>query len=87
MIVSLSLLTKTTEMNEVVGQRPKSLKRPHSRLEHASRTRVSGAIQVELCDNLRECNNSSSIEIVSHRKVVELQFALHKEARGRLHLR
>ena len=63
-----------TEMIEVVGQRLKSLKRPHSRLEHALRTRVSGAIQVGLSGNLRECNNSSSIEIVSHRKVVELQY-------------
>ena len=37
-----------------------------------------------LSGSLRECNNSSSIEIVSHRKVVELQYALHKETRGRL---
>ena len=37
-----------------------------------------------LSGNLGECSNSSSIEIVSHRKVVELQYALHKETRGRL---
>ena len=52
MIVSLPLLTKTTEMIEGGGQRPKSLKRPHSRLEHASRTGASGAIQVGLSGNL-----------------------------------
>ena len=71
-------------MTEVVGQHPKSLKRPHSRLEHASHTGVSGAFQVGLSGNLGECNNSSSIEVVAHRKVLELQYALHKEARGRL---
>ena len=37
-----------------------------------------------LSGNLGECNNSSSIKIVSHRKVVELHYALHKETLGRL---
>ena len=57
------------------GSRPmsESLKRPHSSsLAHTLRTGVSGATQVRLLGNLRECNNSS-IEIVPHRKVVELQ--------------
>ena len=40
---------------------------------------VSGAIQVGLSGNLEECNNSSSIEILSHGKVVDLQYALHKK--------
>ena len=76
---------KDEEMIEVVDQRPKSLKgRIPCRLEHASRTGVSGVIQVGLSGNLGECNNSSSIKIVSHRKVVELQYALHKDTRGRL---
>ena len=76
---------KMMEMIEVVGQCPKSLKGciPR-RLEHALHTGVSGAIQVGLSGNLGECNNSSSIEIVSHKKVVELQYALHKETHGRL---
>ena len=65
---------KDEEMIEVVGQRPKSLKgRIPRQLEHTSLTGVPGAIQVGLSGNLGECNNPSSIEIVSHRKVVELQ--------------
>ena len=71
------------EMIEVVGQHLKSLKgRIPRRLEHALRTGVSGAIQVGLSGNIGECNNSSSIEIVSHSKVVDLQYALHKETCG-----
>ena len=73
------------KMIEVVDQHSKLLKgQIPCRLEHASHTGVSGAIQVGLSGNLGECNNSSSIEIVSHRKVVNLQYALHKETRGRL---
>ena len=73
------------EMIEVVGQRPKSLKcRIPCRLEHASRTGVSGALQVGLSGNVGECNNSSSIEIMSHKKVMDLQYAIDKETCGRL---
>ena len=59
-------------MIEVVGQCVNRYKGriPH-RLEHASCTGVSGAIQVGLSGNLGDCNNSSSIKIVSHRKVVK----------------
>ena len=50
------------------------LKMPHSSsLEHASCTGVSGVIQVGLLGNLGECKNSSTTEIVSHRKAVELK--------------
>ena len=41
-------------------------------------------MQVGLSGNLRECNNSSSIEIVTHKKVVELHYAQHKETCGTL---
>ena len=61
-------------MIEEVGRIPRQL-------EHASHTGVSETIQVGLSGNLGEC---FSIQIVSHRTVVELQYALHNETRGRL---
>ena len=63
-----------TRISFVKAITPESLNVPHSLpLEHTLCTGVSGAIQVRLPDNLGKYNSSSSIEVVSHRKAVELK--------------
>ena len=66
-----------------------TLSRSFSHTSHQSQPQIlrlpaaNPSSPIALCTG-RECNNSSSFEIVSHRKVVELQYALHKETCGRL---
>ena len=53
---------------------PESLNMPHSSpLEHTWCTGVSGEIQVRLPGNLGKYRSSSSIEVMPHKKAVELK--------------